>query len=395
MNGSVAIAAGSTRRVVWPIGTVVTGVGDMLDAQASRAIVEYVREILGPLYNELLRTMIDLGTAPIFLFLEDRPRLVDLRERAMAVLVERTSTDQQEVDRLLALLPQVMRIDAGPRSLMEAATWLPYFAISVDDFAYPDSKDRAFENVPALLQRVDGDGLVDVSGLDARLHGVIYEEYALQYHSFLRRSFRSNINYNLIGAVLACTKDGSASARLALDSRRLRYVNEYEEWEERDYWYGPPLSDELLDDPRLDGSTVHGDPEAGSYFHPYLATEFRWVARDGLKILEIEEQIAVLDDYEEPIVLVRYLHAIRDPSTRSFTHCDGAVKAYPTASYPRIAGEFRSMGRAPGYRKVFRVDGTIDTQQWSQIIALWFRGNQLVHEYLASISRTTDQQTAT
>lgn len=95
--------------------------------------------------------------------------------------------------------------------------------------------------------------------------------------------------------------------------------------------------------PHLVGETVHGDPDGGqSLLNPYVATSFRWSASGSLKTVEIEEQ--------------------------------------------RVSSEFAGRGRGEHYRKVFRLDGAIDADQWSDLATLWFRGNQLVPEYLAGLS---------
>ncbi len=43
------------------------------------------------------------------------------------------------------------------------------------------------------------------------------------------------------------------------------------------------------------------------------------------------------------------------------------------------------------YRKVFRLDGNIETDAWSNIAARWFRGNRLMKEYLDSLSVQTGE----
>ena len=85
-------------------------------------------------------------------------------------------------------------------------------------------------------------------------------------------------------------------------------------------------------------------------------------------------------------VLARYLHTIRDTSEGAFIHCDGAVKAYARDDYPLTMDAFRHRGRSAKYRKVFRLDGHLRADEWSTITSLWFRGNQLILEYLASLT---------
>jgi hypothetical protein len=247
------------------------------------------------------------------------------------------------------------------------------------------STDRVFRKAPDLLDRVDDDGLLAVAGLDARPHGLLHADLSIHYHQFLRRGFASNIHYDLVATVLGIARVKAVLARLAVDGHRLRFRSEHEEIEERDYWYGPPLDDELLDNEYLVGETIHGDPEGGqSILNPYVATSFRWTADDQLKTIEIEELVPVRAD-ESDLVLARYLHAIRDTSRRVFIHCDGAVKGYQPHLYPRAVNDFASRGRSDRYRKVFRLDGEIQTYDWSRVASLWFRGNRLVLEYLSGL----------
>lgn len=98
-----------------------------------------------------------------------------------------------------------------------------------------------------------------------------------------------------------------------------------------------------------------------------------------------------MDEDGPDLVLARYLHAIRDVSQHQFIHCDGAVKAYTREGYPRVAEQFAARGRGLHYRKVFRMDGKIETDHWSQVAALWFRGNQLVVEYLSGLGEAVPQ----
>lgn len=349
-----------------------------------RKVAHAVKSRLGPVYDDLLAVMLDLGVPPIFLFSDDRARLVGVRRNAVEGIHEWVRTDPRVLD-LVDLLPEVMQLNDVVASLLEAVTWTDYFDTEMSAFANPSAGDRVFRETPDLLDRIDDDGLLVVADLDARPHGLVYADFSLHYHQFLRRGFASNIHYELIGTILTIAERNGVEARLAVDAKRLRYRSEHEEFVERDYWYGPSLSAAVLDDPFLVGETVHGDPAGGtSFLNPYVATSFRWTADGDLKTIEIEEMVPV-DDDQGDLVLVRYLHAIRDTSRKAFIHCDGAVKAYAREGYPRVAGQFAFRGKSSKYRKVFRIDGEIETDEWSHVVALWFRGNNLVVEYLSSL----------
>lgn len=237
--------------------------------------------------------------------------------------------------------------------------------------------------MPALADRMDDEGLVNVAGLEAGPQGIFVADLSLHYHQFLRRNFGATVHYELIGAILRIEQREDVGARLAIDDRRIRYRHEHQEIFEKDYWYGPPLSEEALDDPFAVGETIHGDREGGtSVANPYVALSARWSRDAHLKTVEIEELVPIGDD--DP-VLVRYLHAIRDTERHCFIHCDGAVKGYAANTYPTTVSDFPRRGRSTRYRKVFRLDGTISTEDWSLVASLWFRGNQLILEYLGGL----------
>jgi len=349
-----------------------------------------VRDRLGPLYEELVAVMIDLGVSPLYLSSDRWDRLVDVRTRAFDALHVWSADDPAGFKAVASKVPTELQSDDDATSLLEAATQTDFFVIADSTFRPPTAEDRAFASAPGLLERLDADGLVFLDGLNAQPHGLLHGDRSFHYHQLLRRSFMSNVNYELVGTLTGIAASSSVRVRVALDERRMRYRAEHDAILERDHWYGPPLDDAILDDLHsLLGETVHGDPREGrSSHHPYVATFFHWTRGTGredfYKTVEIEELVAVAQD-EDGLVLARYLHAIRDTQRRVFIHCDGAVKAYERASYPRFVKDFRERERPAHYRKVFRLDGEIRTEQWSNVVAQWFRGNLLVKEYLSGL----------
>jgi hypothetical protein len=72
----------------------------------------------------------------------------------------------------------------------------------------------------------------------------------------------------------------------------------------------------------------------------------------------------------------------------TFIHCDGAVRGFaPDEVIMRRTETMPTTTRAARYRKVFRIDGTITTEEWSQIATKWYQGNRLVEEYLANLGQ--------
>jgi hypothetical protein len=347
-------------------------------------IAASVRDRLGPAYDDLLSVMLDLAVPPIFLFADTRPRLIAARDRAVAAIEAWQQADPVTVAALVERVPEVLRTETSAQALLESAPWQEYFAVPPSTFGPPQADSPVLAAVPELTERLDDDGLIDVTGLDARPHGLFVGGYSLHYHQLLRRSFGSNIHYGLIATVLATAGRLPARARLAVDERRLRLESEHEELEERDYWHGQQLSESFLDDLNATGETVHGDPHGGqSLWSPYAAISVRWTSDPPLKTVQIEEYLPLKVGEEAPWVLARYLHAIRDTAAKAFVHCDGAVKAYDPSTYPLSQRDFRRREKSARYRKVFRLDGEFSVEAWSALTAQWFRGNQLVLEYLA------------
>ncbi|MBG6097144.1 hypothetical protein [Nocardioides luteus] len=340
-----------------------------------------IRGRLGPLNDELHQVMLDVDAAPIFLFSTETPRLVEVRDKAVTALDRWAIEVPDVVAGIFDRLMDVFQTPSVSESLLVAVTWATQSKLSIDLFENPSSDSRVFAAAPNLVPLLDESGLVTVTDLDARPWGLHTGNYAFQYHQLLRRGYSSNIHYELIGTVLRLAKQHDLIARFALDDRRLRYKDEYQEWEEKDFWYGRSLADEDLDNLSAVGETFYGDRDGGtSWLHPYAGLSVRWTADGPLKGVEIEEFMPPPKPGNE-WVFARYLHAIRDTETKAFVHCDGAVKAFAGAGYPTSQQGFRTRGKGDRYRKLFRIDGQFPVASWSEVACSWFRGNRLILEY--------------
>lgn len=340
-----------------------------------------IQRKLGRKLVELRQTMLDVDVPPVFLFDDDRPRLVTVRSDAVDILDQWGTEEPEAVAGIYSRLPDVLQAPSASEALLEAATTATYFDLPISLFDNPPDDSRVFAAAPALVPLLDESGLVRVTGLDARPWGLHTGRYAFQYHQLLRRGFGSGIHYELIGTVLRLAEEHRLLVRLALDERRLRYAEEYREFFERDRWFGRALNDDDLDSLAAVGETFHGDPDGGtSWLHPYAGLSVRWTADGDLKSVEIEEFMPPPKPGDE-WVFVRYLHAIRDTSKKAFVHCDGAVKAFAASTYPLTQQDFRARGKGDRYRKLFRVDGEFPASVWSDLACSWFRGNKLVLEY--------------
>ena len=345
--------------------------------------------------HRLVQVMLDHEIPPAFLW----RRNVDPVEREAGDLAARLGSAvrspaaERRVRDVLAGMPGLERDPA--KALMQLATSPGYFEIPDSLLDAPSPSSRVFSALPHLMDRLDHRALVHLNGLRAKPGAVFVNEYALSYHQLLRRGFSSHVNDALLGYLFQLQRTNAVELRAAIDERRLRLAKDYLEYLERDYWYGPHLTEDVLDRPDTRPSTlVHRwtDPDdPRRLFDPSEEFAIRLTLDGQIRTIEAEELVAQdRATTGSQFVLVRYLHAQRDISEHVFIHVDGAVRAY----LPDIYARRRSVHGFPPhdkdlpsrYRKLFRVDGTITTSEWSQIVALWFRGNHLATEALEQLA---------
>mgnify|MGYP003451853302 CR=1 len=346
--------------------------------------VAEVRSVLGAEFESLLTTMHDVDTFPVFLFSDDRPRLVEVRSSCLDLINLWISERPVHAERIYAQLPEHYRTRSISESLLVAVTASAYTDLSIQLFDPPRRDARVFVAAPHLLPLLDESGLLRLDGLDARPWGLHTGDFAFQYHQLLRRGFGSGIHYGLIATLLRLSREHELTPRIALDDRRIRFKDEYQEFLEFDRWFGRDLQEDELDRLEVLGETFHGDANGGTtLLNPYAGLSVRWTADGPLKVVEIEEFMPPPAAGAE-WVFARYLHAIRDTEKRVFVHCDGAVKAFEADQYPRDLSGFKHRGKGNRYRKLFRVDGEFSSSAWSELACSWFRGNDLISEYFSS-----------
>jgi len=117
-------------------------------------------------------------------------------------------------------------------------------------------------------------------------------------------------------------------------------------------------------------------------------TEFMWSMGGDLKTLQIEELVPHDEAKPAKRIATRYIHTIRDTANHAFIHLDGAVRWYSPENYGlRFHSKLSDHPDPDGYYKLFRVDGKIANQDWIDLIANFFSGNELIHEYFGQPMR--------
>lgn len=369
-------------------------------ASAARQVV--VAVVGNEALESLVQAMLDHEVPPVFLGRIDGPVSEVLSPIRQAVTEHYGSLAQEEQRRIADLFPPTgYHRDLG-MALTEFATHEAYF--SLPDSTYRpdgDPASRVFAALPDLLSLVDERGLLRVNGMRVTREAIFVDGFALSFHQLLRRGFGSNVNDTLMSALLEGVESGQITdLRVAIDERRLRLEQDHRSWFEKDYWTGPPLRETRLDD--LSGTfpqvTVHGRPVGADAapWDPFDRFAVRWSLgpNPGEKTMEAEELVEESSASGVDLVLVRFAHAIRVTGSRAFRHLDGAVRAYTPENYARRR-DMQFATAADGlntyYRKVFRADGMMDTAVWSDVVARWFRGNELALEYLSGLEIATEQ----
>lgn len=352
----------------------------------------FLAGVLGePAVDALTQAMLNIAIAPIDLSRASWPLLARLRDQALGALrADLARCTERERQAFRVGMPwhlQDERADLAS-AILELGTRPRYFAVPASVFGPPAPDSRVLLYIPSLKDRVDDDGLIRCAGLDAQHQGLFIGSYAVHYHQFLRRAFSGNINDTLLRVLIkAGTRPGN-SFRIAIDDHRILLRHEFEHFIEEDFWWGPKLTSAWLDDPNTGGCTVHADPEGDDSLRGYSKFFAYWrMDSEGNKVVQMEELVTPSAEEFCGYRVLRYLHSIRDIESRAFIHCDGAVRAYDAVGFSKRQAENMPAGtQAAKYRKVFRVDGSISTAEWSDIVAKWFRHNYLAGEYLESLA---------
>jgi hypothetical protein len=345
--------------------------------------------------DDLVAAMLDYDAYPVFLW-GSQPEPVAARAAAVAEAL-RSRLDGLAESGLPALQdPRLaMVLDADPpKRLLQLATQPRFNAIPLTLLHPPLGTSRVLTSIPSLADHIDNRGLLElVDEIEPQPDVVFVRDWAVPYHQFLRRGFGSRVNDALVGELLKL-RDAGATVRLAIDERRMHPRRAYRRYVERDYWSGPAITEETLDDPSRRGVEIrqHGWP-VGRARLPWSTEEHasvRTYLSGRIRTIEIEEITAPSLLRESTVQLVRYLHAQRDIERHVFFHVDGAVRAYDRAAYEARRGvrwPSSAANEPMNRRKVFRVDGEISTADWVETVAQWFRGSELVGEALAGLSQ--------
>jgi hypothetical protein len=241
---------------------------------------------------------------------------------------------------------------------------------------------------PELGNKFDGDGLLYLDKSFRLMDGGIqYRDHILHYHQFLRRGFTSNPNFDFLGrfARYRLNSEQINKFRIAIDHRRIMTLENYRQIGEMDTWYGPHFNHDDLDNLDKVGSTIilRNRPSIFDSTAKIDRTEFYWKADRKTKIKSFEiEEISSTDYYNDSYFINRYVHSERDTSNAVLRHFDGSVKIYTMSNYPdRINTKMPNEVEATHKVKLFWIDGDVELGQWTELISMFFKGNEMILQY--------------
>lgn len=166
------------------------------------------------------------------------------------------------------------------------------------------------------------------------------------------------------------------------------------------YIWGPKGIDEKIlcsaDFPEVKSGTmtVHQYADRSNVYYqlfPVERLEIMWSQKGELKSVQIEELVDKSNSRQAKAGLIsnRYVHAQWSTSERRFIHFDGAARVYEFGEYQkRLQSTMKNKDfQITEYKKLFRIDGSLPLDIWTNLLAAFFEENFLIIEYLGGPDR--------
>ena len=191
-------------------------------------------------------------------------------------------------------------------------------------------------------------------------------------------------------------RDSSIDAYIALDHDRVRVNVDSSRCLEEDTWYGAPFNEDIA---KIEDGVMHLRPpsDLDAHYLDFLfkdayALDICWNTKNNIKSFQAlefkgKETTVVLNN--QKFHPVRYVHAEYDVEKGEFRHFDGAIQYHTNEEYNvRKDSNFRHNIKdnskvKPLSVKVFKLNGSISTDMWTEFSSHFFAGNPLVHEYFS------------
>lgn len=189
-------------------------------------------------------------------------------------------------------------------------------------------------------------------------------------------------------------EDQSIDAYLGLDKDRVRVNVDDSCYMELDAWYGAPFNEDISK--IADGVTNLRPPSdldkcyLDFLFSDAYALDICWSTKGNIKsfqALEFKGHGKVIKLNDQNLHPVRYIHAEYDLKKNEFRHFDGAIQYHTVEEYCiRKDSNFRHNIKdnskiKPMSVKVFKLNGSVPVEMWTELSCHFFANNPLMYEY--------------
>ncbi|EFS6814273.1 hypothetical protein JR617_000293 [Listeria monocytogenes] len=277
---------------------------------------------------------------------------------------------------------------------------------SLDEYAEQIfSKTYEIENRFNL--NVNDDGMIRISeNQDIRKHALVIGESLIFPHAFLRRY--GNSNFVDINCLFSKFVNSGKEVFVKLDPFKQEEKSEYQEIIERDNYYGPKFSEEVLTSKTNFVPSLHyTDLEAQDNIlklitYPVKYTIFRpsWLdVEKQIVQYYVEELIVPMENYKyqkesfppysgNKYVAQKFVHFTFDRKNNYFEHIDGSVRIFKRNEYFEVFSGLESTGKIYPQHiegidryKLFKVKGELKREEISLLLKEFLMYNPHIKEY--------------
>lgn len=248
----------------------------------------------------------------------------------------------------------------------------------------------------------DKEGLFDFHALTKqyekrfRMNGFLYaDKFMIMAHPYFRRGMHGINNFAPRFIEFFWSQDFSGmDPHIAIDPDRVRINVDNIGYFEADTWFGAKFNKNIAE---IEDGIVHLRPSPDIEEHilslcfaSAYSLDIKWESKNGIKSFQAEEFKAediTIEKNGDEYHPVRYVHAEFDPALDAFRHFDGAVHFYTSEEYYRRRdSDFNYNAKNSNHiktksQKLFKINGKIPVDVWSNYIGHFMTGNPLVTEY--------------
>ena len=225
------------------------------------------------------------------------------------------------------------------------------------------------------------------------------DDYIVMAHPCFRRQMHPNANWapRFIDLFSAFDHPG-VKKYIAIDEDRVRINVDGTGYFEADTWYAAPFNDDIRKikpgivklRPPLDLQPSYVD----FLFANAYCLDMKWSESDGIKTfqaLELKTDNVQLELDGRKYHPARYLHAEFDMKANCFRHFDGAIQLYSDDEYfQRRDSDFNMSAKSAEHikarsKKVFKLNGPLDTSRWVEFCCHFYTANPLTFEYFTGV----------